>query len=97
MDSPSALVAAFASFLTGAAGIIGGVVAWRKASSEATVRAALTVEERLARQDARMDAMQVLVDRYRRRERVLVQYVYRLQRLIPGEVPPWPVELDQDA
>ncbi len=100
MENVSSLLAALTSLAVGAAGIIGALVTWRKAASDRTVTEANLAEERMRRQDERMDKMQALIDKLRRRDRILVSYVYGLQGQIVrlgADPPPWPAALDEET
>ena len=93
----STLTAAIASVGVAIAGVIGALVTWRKASSERTVSEAAIVDDRMRHMDERMDKMQALLDRFRRNERILVDYIYGLQRQViglGGNPPPWPRALN---
>lgn len=97
MNETNAAIAALTSLMLAVAGFIGALVTWRKASNERTVSDAALVTDRMKRQDERMDKMQAVIDRLRRREQILVDYVYGLQGQIVrlgGEPRPWPTALN---
>lgn len=99
IDGASALLASLGSLAIAATGIIGGLITWRKAANERTVLQARLFSDRMRDQDERMDKMQAVIDRLRRREQTLVTYVYGLQRQIiglGGNPPPWPRVLDSE-
>lgn len=99
MNETNAAIAALTSLMLAVAGFIGALVTWRKASNERTVSDAALVTDRMRDQDERMDKMQAVIDRLRRREQTLVTYVYGLQRQIiglGGNPPPWPRVLDSE-
>ena len=84
----------FVAVLTALAAVVGGVATWRKASSEAAAASANAVEATIARRDARIDELEDHIEEMRRRERALIDFVFKLQLHIQSghgpTPPPWP-------
>ena len=94
MEGATSVGGIFVAVLTALAAVVGGVATWRKASSEATAASANAVEATIARRDARIDELEDHIEEMRRRERALIDFVFKLQLHIQSghgpPPPPWP-------
>ena len=76
------------------AAIFGGVVAWRKAKHEEGRDDRTHLDSLFTKQASRIDALEVAESERTRRERALIDYIFRLQLHIvdrkPPPPPPWP-------
>lgn len=86
-----------AAILTAIAAVLGGLATWRKAKNESTSSQATYIEDRLAKQEARIDALEKKNDQMEARERQLLEYIFTLQLHIQNGNPPpppsWPLGL----
>ena len=94
MEGVTSVGGIIAGLLTAAAAVLGGIATWRKASNETASAAASAVEDTIARRDARIDELEEHQEEMRRRERALIDYVFKLQIHIQTAQgpppPPWP-------
>lgn len=78
----------------------GGVVSWRKARQEEDTSDYAYTESVIKRQDTHISRLELRAEEAAVRERILTQYVWRLQnhiaKQLPPPPPPWPKQLTSD-
>lgn len=96
MDSGTILVG-LTSIGTTVVAVLGGLATWKKARDESTINRSDRIEKHMEAQDVRNTRLERRIDVLELRDRLLVDYVFILQRHIqdgkPPPPPPWPSSL----